>query len=248
MLAIFQEESMKPRSAGVLLLGTLAAVAMLLLSGPAPADPPIWANAKWVKATYTECGRLRYLILKGDSVNVPAPPSSPGCTSTEEIYHQLNVSKKFFRPENKGQLSESHVDAGYIFCGKGEAAIILGPAGDTERANREHPAPPGCTYTRRKYQYVSSVGSIPFTNVANGGTMTVAESLAMHAKERERAIAECNASAACQAEVRRMSSFSGGADPTSPRCPSGLYDRYDMGSCVDHGGNPAPNGDVVPRY
>jgi len=81
---------MKPQLASVSLLFTLAVTAMYQLSTPALADAPIWANAKWVKATNTTCGALHYLILKGNSVNVP-PSNSPGCTSSEEIYHQINV-------------------------------------------------------------------------------------------------------------------------------------------------------------
>ena len=196
---------MKPQFVRAVLSGIFAVVTLVQLSGTANADPSIWVNAKWVKATYTECGGLRYLTLEGNAVKVTTPPKSPGCTTSQEIYHQLNVSKAYFRPENKGQFSESNVDAGYIYCGKGEAALTLGPAGAVARAIREHPAPPGCTYSKRKYQFVSSVGSIPYTNVGNGGTMTVAESLAMHAKERDRAIAECNASPACRAEVNRLS-------------------------------------------
>jgi hypothetical protein len=46
---------------------------------------------------------------------------------------------------------------------------------------------------------------IRFSNLPDRGTMSVSESLAMHAKERQRIIAECNASPACQAEVQRRS-------------------------------------------
>jgi hypothetical protein len=194
-------------SARALLIGTLAAVALLQPSAPALADPAIWANAKWVRATFTDCGNLRYLVLRGNSVNPPTPPASPGCTATEETYHQLFVAKALFRADNKGLIAEANVDAGYIFCGKGEVAMTLGSAGDVARAIRQSPAPRGCTYTRMKFQQVSSLGNIAFSNVANGGTMTIAESLAIHAKERERVIAECNASAACRAEVRRLSAI-----------------------------------------
>jgi len=180
----------------------------------AMADEPIWVNAKKVKATFTDCGRQHFLLLKGDKVNVPAPPQSPRCKSYEVFYHQVNVAKTFFRPENKGQIVEANVDAGYITCGQGlrpsdaeRGIIILGTAGEIERAKRRHLEPEGCTFTMEKYQYLSSIGSIPFTDVPNGGTMSVKESLALHAKERERAIAECNASPACQAEVRRRSAI-----------------------------------------
>jgi hypothetical protein len=83
--------------------------------------------------------------------------------------------------------------------------------------------------------------------VENGGTMTVAESLAMHAKERERAIAECNASPACVAEVRRITAFSGGDTP-SLKCPSqSIYSNLQGSKCVDSSGNADPKGDAVPR-
>ena len=185
----------------------VAALALLQISRPAVADPPIWANAKVVKAVHTDCGSLHYLVLKGNAVNVSAPPDSPGCKSSHKTYRQVNVSKAFLRPQSKGLISESNVDAGTILCSNGDALVNLGSARDLERAIRQSPAPGGCTYTLRKYQYVSSIGNIPFTNVANGGTMSVAESLAIHAKERDRAIAECNASAACRAEVRRISAI-----------------------------------------
>ncbi len=237
---------MRTNSLRLLLSGIVAAAAGSF-SPPAVADPAIWANAKWVKATYTECGGLRYLIFKGNEVRVSTASKAPGCKSTEEIYHQLNVARTLFKPGSRGELSGSRVDAAYIFCGKGEAAINLGAAAQVARAIREHPAPPGCTYTAEVYQYVSSIGNIPFTNVENGGTMTVAESLAMHAKERERAIAECNASPACVAEVRRMSALSGPATP-SLKCPAqSIYSNLQGNKCVDGSGISDPKGDAVPR-
>lgn len=238
---------MKPKLSKVLLLATVVAIAMFQWSSPAKADPPLWANAQWVKATATTCDRLSYLILKGNEVHVPTRSNSPGCTSSEEIFVQINVSKKFFREGNKGEISASHVDAGFISCGKPAGILILGAPGEAERAIREHPAPPGCTYTTRKYQSISSVGSIPFTDVANGGRMTVAESLALHAKERERAIAECNASPACQAEVSRMRSFSDKGSSSNPCVGNSRYSNYNGGAgrCTDSNGNPDPEGTVV---
>ncbi len=187
-------------------LALLAALAFLA-SSPALADPSIWANAKWVKATVTDCGDRRYLVLRGNSVAPPAPPKAPGCTSSEEIYHQINVAKALLGAGNNGAIAERDVHAGHIFCGKGEAGITLGSAGDVMRANRQAPAPRGCTYKTMKFEQVSSVGRIPFADVANGGTMSVAESLAMHAKERNRIIADCDASPACRAEVSRLSAI-----------------------------------------
>lgn len=58
--------------------------------------------------------------------------------------------------------------------------------------------------------------NVAFTNVANGGMMSVKESLALHAKERELAIAQCNASAACRAEVSRRSAISAFYDCMKP--------------------------------
>ena len=190
--------------------------------------------------------RFALLVTLISAASVPTQSKAPGCRSSEETYLQVNVSKKFFRG-NKGEISASRVDAGYISCMGGKAIIInLGAPGEAARAIREHPAPQGCSYTTRQYQYVSSVGSIPFTNVVNGGTMTVAESLAMHAKERERAIAECNASPACQAEVSRMRSFSGSGSGNNPCAASGNYSTYNgAGSCTDSNGNRDPRGTLV---
>ncbi len=198
---------MKPQSARRLRYGALAIAGLLQPAGPASADPPIWANAKWVKATITDCGDVRYLVLRSDAVDPPKPPSAAGCTTTEEIYHQLHVAKAFFRAGSKGLVSGANVDAGRIFCGKGEAALTIGPLQEVDRAIRQFPAPRGCSYAKLKFEQVTSLGSIPFANVANGGTMTIAESLAIHAKERERVIAECNASAACRAELRRLNAI-----------------------------------------
>ena len=69
---------------------------------------------------------------------------------------------------------------------------------------------------RRLLAAIAGAGGIPFTDVPNGGTMSVRESLAIHAKERERAIAECNASPACQAEVRRRSAINSYFDCMKP--------------------------------
>ncbi len=208
---------MKTRFAGVTPIAVLATVAMIQLSSLAMADASIWANAKRVKATFTDCGALRYLILRDNAVDLQTPPDSPGCTSSEKVLIQVNVAKPFFKSGNNGPISESNVDAGYLQCNNGDALLILGRSAETNNAMRRVPAPQGCTFTKLKFQHVSSVGGISFTNVANGGTMSVTESLAMHAKERERAIALCNASAACQAEVRRMSAINTYYDCISPK-------------------------------
>ncbi len=199
--------------------------AMGALSNPAIADPPIWVHAGRVKATYTRCDQQRSLLFKGDSFRGPAAPNPPGCRSMEVFYTHLNVFKAFVSARS-GEFAEANVDAGYITCG-GDAAtggqrgvMILGTPEAIERARREHPEPRGCTFTREKYQYVSSAGRIPFEDVANGGTMSVRESLAIHAKERERAIAECNASPACQAEVRRRSAINAYIECMKPLQPN----------------------------
>ena len=186
-------------------MGTVAGLALLHMSSPAFADAPIWANAKVVKATQTDCGTYRYLVFKGNAVRGPTPPDAPGCKSTERVYRQINVSQAFFRPEGKGLISEQGVDAATLLCSNGDALIIVGRGREVDLAVRRVPAPPGCAYHTDRLQHVSSVGSIPFTDVANGGTMSVKESLALHAEERRRIIAECNASAACRAEMSRIS-------------------------------------------
>ena len=76
--------------------------------------------------------------------------------------------------------------------------------------------------------------------------MSVAESLAMHAKERDRAIAECNASPACQAEVRRMTSYSGTPSNNNPCVGNGDYRSYSgAGRCTNSSGQIDPNGSFV---
>lgn len=194
------------------LIPALPLIAMLLLPGSLLADPPIWANARHVKATYTECGQEHYMLFKGSSANVPATPNPPGCRSTEVFYTQLTIAQAFLGAKD-GAFAEANVDAGYISCDgpppspDQRGILILGTPGEIERARREHPAPQGCSFKKQRYQHVSSLGGIPFTDVPNGGTMSVQESLAMHAKEREKAIAECNASPACRAEVQRRTAI-----------------------------------------
>lgn len=186
-------------------MGTVAGLALLHLASPAIADAPIWANAKVVKATQTDCGTNRSLVFKGDAVRGPTQPDAPGCKSTERVYRQINVSKAFFRPEGKGLISEPGVNAATLACSNGDALIIVGRGREVDLAVKRVPAPPGCAYEIGRLQHVSSIGNIPFTDVANGGTMSVKESLAIHAEERRRIIAECNASAACRAEMSRIS-------------------------------------------
>lgn len=188
----------------------LPIIAMTSLPIPAIADPPIWANARHVKATLTECRGERSILFKSDTAELPAiAPNPPGCKSVEILYNQLNLFKAFVNSKN-GDFAEANVDAGYITCGGDlpsggqRGVIILGTSAEIERTRRLHPEPQGCTFVKEKYQYISSVGAIPFTDVPNGGTMSIKESLALHAKERERAIAECDASPACRAEVRRI--------------------------------------------
>lgn len=203
---------MNPNPIRSLLITSFPSIAICLLSGTLMADPPIWANAKHVRATYTECRQEHSILFKGNSVNVPAIPNPPGCRSVEVVYAQLNIAQAFLSGKN-GEFAAVNVDAGYIHCASAPSSaaqrgiLILGTPGEIERARREHPAPQGCTFTKQKFQYVSSLGGIPFTDVPNGGTMSIRESLAIHAKERERAIAECNASPACRAEVKKRTAI-----------------------------------------
>ena len=188
-------------------LSLLVAAALLQASSAALADPAIWANAKGVKATVTDCGDQHYLVLRGTAASTSAPPLAAGCTSSEENYRQLNVAKALLGAGNDSTFTRRGVHAGHISCGKGEGILILGSAGDVMRANRQAPAPRGCTYRTIKFAEVSSVGRIPFVDVTNGGTMSVAESLAMHARERNRIIADCDASPACRAELSRLNAM-----------------------------------------
>ena len=199
--------------------------AMLSLSHPVMADPPIWANAKRVKATLTTCGEQRSVLFKADSARAMSSPTPAGCRTVEVFYTQLNVFKSYFRSQD-GAFAQANVDAGYLTCGGDDPAggqrgvLILGSQGAIARAIREHPAPRGCAYLKERFQHVSSAGRIPFADVPNGGTMTVRESLELHARERERAIAECNASPACRAEVRRRSAINAYFDCMKPLQPN----------------------------
>ena len=211
----------KPVPAKSLSKTALPLIAMCLLSRSSMADPPIWANAKHVKAIYTECGQEHSILFKGNSINLPATPAQPGCRSVDVFYTQLNVPQAFLAAKNS-KFAEANVDAGYISCdgpppSPGQRGIlIIGTPGAIERARREHPAPRGCTFTKQKYQHISSLGGIPFADVPNGGTMSVRESLALHAREREKAIAECNASPACRAEVKRRTAINDYFDCMKP--------------------------------
>lgn len=207
-----QQRPLTNHPAKSLLTTALPVIALCLLPGSLIADPAIWANAKHVKATYTECGQKRYLIFKGDAVRVPAPPNPPGCRSVEVFYTQLNVAQAFLDGKD-GRFFEANVDAGYYSCDgpppvvNQRGNLVIGTPAEVARAGRENPATPGCTFTREKFEHISSLGGIPFTDVPNGGTMSIRESLALHAKEREKAIAECAASPACQAELRRWNAI-----------------------------------------
>ena len=76
---------MRPNLKKPLLFRTLPMIALCVSSPSAVADPPIWANAKRVKATLTECGTGRSILFKGDAMKVPAiaAPNPPGCHSVE---------------------------------------------------------------------------------------------------------------------------------------------------------------------
>ncbi len=218
-------------------------MALALLPAPARADAPIWANARWVKITDTVCNGIHRLTLRGDAVK--APPTPAGCTSSEENFHQINVAKTFFQREAGGQIAAANVEAIYIFCGKGEVAMHLGSAGMAVRAWREFQIP-GCTGTRRQYQSIASMGSIKFTDVPNPGTMSVKESLAIHAKERQKIIADCAADPVCQAQLNRMRESARSSAPTNPCIGSNIYSQYNgTGRCVDSSGNPDPQGTFV---
>ena len=203
---------MKPHPANNLLKIALLLIAMLMLPRTLLADPPIWANARRVKATVTQCEYGQSVVFRADSAKIPAPPAGPGCRSEEVFYTQLNIAQAFLTARD-GTFAEANVDAGYISCAGAPPAVgqrgilIIGTPGEIERARRMLPVPPGCNFTRERVQFVASLGGIPFVDVPNGGTMSIPESLALHAREREKAIADCNASPACRAEVQRRSAI-----------------------------------------
>ena len=197
------------------LMFAAVAVAALQLSTPARAEPSGWAGARSVKATDVDCGTHRILLLKGNSAHAPAPAGSSGCTSSELTFWEVDISKALLGADYRKPFASSDVAARYIFCSKSGALIMLGSEAQVEQLIRQYPAPPGCTFTKRSYRTVSSDGIIPFAS-AERKQMTVAESLAMHQKERDRVIAECNASPACQADLRRMQNSSGRKNYTCP--------------------------------
>ncbi len=220
----------QPVSVRPLLRGTLLMLGIGVLPTRYAADPPIWVNARHVKATETICNGQRSILFKSDAFKGPMPPTPRGCSSAEYFYIQLNVAKAFVSAQT-GDFVAPNADASLLVCdvdleaGKPRGLVIVGTvrgvltvgsSSAIARAIAEHPAPRGCRYVREKYQFVSGVGRIPFTDVENGGTMSVRESLALHARERERAIAECNASAACRAEVKRLSAINAYYDCMKP--------------------------------
>ena len=225
-------DSRVPPSAVVSWLRRAACVIGLwALPAAAKADPPIWVNARHVQAVETVCNGQRSILFTGDAFRGPAPRTPAGCTSADFFYVQLNVAKAFMRGAD---FSASNADASLLTCdgdpnagkppglkivGTVRGVLIIGTPTAIERTVREHPAPRGCRYVREKFSFASSAGGIPFADVANGGTMSIRESLALHAKERERAIAECNASAACRAEVARMSAINAYYDCMKPLQP-----------------------------
>jgi hypothetical protein len=211
---------MKPMMPQRIRCRTITAAALLALSLTATAASPIWANAAQVQVTDTTCGAVRSLTLRQGAVAAAKQPGAALCAATEETFDAVFISGKFLRRGNKGPIAETDVDVRRVACAKGVALLILGPAADTERALREHPAQPGCKVTKVRYQQVSSAGNIPFVNIPETGTMSVAESLAMHQKERNQIIAECDASPSCRADRNRMSNGSGKKIYT---CPPGYY-------------------------
>ena len=220
----------QPPSVRPLFRRALLMLGIGVLPPSAVADPPIWVNARHVKATETTCSGQRSILFKSDAFKGPMPPTPSGCSSAEYFYVQLNVAKAFVNSRT-GDFAAQNTDAGLLTCegdleagkprglvivGTIRGVLILGTSSAIARTIAEHPAPRGCRYVREKFQFASSVGRIPFTDVENGGTMSIRESLALHARERDRAIAECNASAACRAEVQRRSAINAYYDCMRP--------------------------------
>ena len=187
------------------LLTVVTLLALCVVNGTALADTPIWAAALHVPATITECAAGRTIVFKGKGVQVP-PRTDAGCKSTDVEFALLNVSKAYFTAGNHSPISAAGALGFYIVCKSG-SALTLGAQALVMRSIRERPAPAACTSSTVQYQLVSSVGSIPFVDLENGGTMSVAESLALHQKERNKIISECNADPACRAEFARQSAI-----------------------------------------
>ncbi len=186
-------------------LTVVALLAPCVVNGTALADTPIWAAALHVPATITECAAGRTIVFKGKGVQVP-PRTGAGCKSTDVEFALLNVSKAFFTAGNHSPISATGASGFYIVCKSGSALTLGSPALVT-RSIRERPAPAACISSTVQYQLVSSVGSIPFADLENGGTMSVAESLALGQKERNKIIKDCNANPACRAELARQSAI-----------------------------------------
>ena len=183
----------------------LAAVALCVVNSAVLADAPIWAAALHVPAMITECAAGRTIVFNGKGVQVPPRPGV-GCKSTNVKFALLNVSKAYFTAGNHSPISAAGAFGFYIVCKSGSALTLGAPALVT-RSIREHPAPAACTSSTLQYQLVSSVGFIPFADLENGGTMSVAESLALHQQERNKIISECDADPACRAELARQSAI-----------------------------------------
>lgn len=225
----------------------MAFIGMLCLTDIAQADPPIWAWANGVKATDTVCGDVHFLVLRGIGVKAPAQSATPGCKSSEVTFQHLLVAKGFFAGQKNVRISAPLANAVHFNCVKGVSNLILGrSAADAERARRSLGPTPDCSYKVYRYQLVSSLGDIPFKDSPNPGTMSVAESLAMHAKERQQIIAECNANPACRAEVARMRSQQATGSADNPCIANGAFSQYNgAGRCTDSNGNADPKGGFV---
>lgn len=220
------------------ILISAATVAALLGAGPAGAEAPAWAAAHAVKATHTECRGESFLVLKGPGARASPPPTRPGCKSSEENYYELDVAADFVSTSG---VAETNLDASILSCGNEVGVMMLGRRRDIELAIRSLPAPPrGCSYSKRRYERVTSVGSIPFKGVVRK-RMSVAESLAMHQRERDQIIAQCNADPACRAEVARMRSRQGSGGTARDCSGNGNYTHYNgNGGCSDSYGAPDP--------
>jgi hypothetical protein len=185
------------------------AVALLVLcavSGRALADTPIWAAALKVQATITECGAERTIVFKGKGVQAP-PRTGAGCKSTDVEFALLNVSKAYFPAGYQSPVGAASALGYYIVCKSG-LALTIGPPEQVTRSIRERPAPAACTHSTLQFKLVASAGFISFADVENGGMMSVAESLALGQKERNKIIADCTADPACRAEWARLDAIS----------------------------------------
>ncbi len=143
----------------------------------------------------------------------------------EIFYTHLNVFKAFLSAKT-GEFAEANVDVGYITCGGdapsgGQRGVMIQAL--PERLSVRDDCTPSLATAlsaERNTNTFRAPAVSPSRMSPMGETMSVKESLAIHAQERDRAIAEFNASPACLAEVRRRSAINSYIECRRPLQPN----------------------------